>query len=760
MDSTNTNTEQRNADLLAQTLNGMAVKIKGESSNSGKFIYNKGTAVSYESVKNDIDALHDELTMLGFKVNIYENIDAIDVSKEKKFFIKISDRDDSYFTIDLGDYRDVVLDYTTSEVDYIVDYLNKLRGYNAEENKNLALKITEYLSYLFYFKDLQIKYYEGIGWSSYDGKRIFKYNTIYSSSDNLRSECHANFADDLASGDFKEVMYDDGKLQLTIETNWAEHTMNLMNQSVLASTILASACTGLIRPLLPFTKENNININIHGEPGSGKSTICHYALSIFGRPSVLEGSFIDKPEAIELLRAKRPVIPYMLDDRLLAFEGRNESRDILYNIFKEYEGKIKERAAGSGKELSGQRTYAPIISSSVGSMFEKIKEKDDVGQFRRFMEFNIKKTRNGKIQDKRTEVFTSSKNAEDYEFLSDTFYGVGVHIIVNYLFELLTFKNKYNKKHGYREESIDEIIEREYNTYCSKISKKLKEKETEELKGLTASTGRFALILTAYKILKDSLIDVVNGDNLIYTSENEIIDFLLDNLVEKMESVRGKQKEKKAEAEEKKKKEEAEAEEEKKKAEAKAKEMKKNIVNVMNFISQNSTYFAKDKKSFDKTKHLGVKMMVVKGKKVKILIPNCNNFYVVLLAMLNGRTLSLEDYNEYLELVSKNESKENIKDFLTNHGIEEEEQDKEEVDKYAKNLVEIDNSDNIKITNSIRGKLLTFKNPSLEEQELTKTEVDKQDKDLAEIDNSEKIASETRGKSLTSKNQSLEEEAK
>ena len=101
MDSTNTNTEQRNADLLAQTLNEMADKIKGESSNSGKFIYNKGTAVSYESVKNDIDALHNGFNMIGFKVNIYENIDAIDVSKEKKFFIKISDRDDSYFTIDL-----------------------------------------------------------------------------------------------------------------------------------------------------------------------------------------------------------------------------------------------------------------------------------------------------------------------------------------------------------------------------------------------------------------------------------------------------------------------------------------------------------------------------------------------------------------------------------------------------------------------------------------------------------------------------------
>ena len=756
MDSTNTNTEQRNADLLAQTLNNIAINLKGESSNSGKFIYNKGTAVSYESVKNDIDALHDELTMLGFKVNIYENIDAIDVSKERKFFIKISDRDDSYFTIDLGDYRDVVLDYTTSEVDYIVDYLNKLRGYNAVENKNLALKITKYLSYLFYFKDLQIKYYEGIGWSSYDGKRIFKYNTIYSSSDNLRSECHANFADDLASGDFKEVLedyyYDNNikqRFENTVEKNWAEHTRILMNQSVLASTILASACTGLIRPLLPFTKENNININIHGEPGSGKSTICHYALSIFGRPSVLEGSFIDKPEAIELLRAKRPVIPYMLDDRLLAFEGRNESRDILYNIFKEYEGKIKERAAGSGKELSGQRTYAPIISSSVASMFEKIKEKDDVGQFRRFMEFNIKKTRNGKIQDKRTEVFTSSKNAEDYEFLSDTFYGVGVHIIINYLFEL----------QDDREVSIDEIIEREYNTYCSKISKKLEEKETEELKGLTASTGRFALILTAYKILKDSLIYVVDGDNLIYTSENEIIDFLIDNLVEKMKSVRGKQEKKKAEAEAEKKKLEAEAEEKKKKEEAEAEETKLNVKNIINFISQNSDRFVMDTKSFDKTKHLGVKMIDVKDKEVKIMITNYNHFEAVLYAMLKGRTLSLEDYKKYLEIVSAGKEKD-IKVFLIKHGIEDKKFTKEEVDEKAKNLVEIDNSKNIKITSGIRAKLLTFKNPSLEEGELTKTEVDKQDKDLAVIDNSEKIDSETREKSLTSKNQSLEEEAK
>lgn len=744
MDSTNTNTEQRNADLLAQTLNEMADKIKGESSNSGKFIYNKGTAVSYESVKNDIDALHNGLNMIGFKVNIYENIDAIDVSKEKKFFIKISDRDDSYFTIDLGDYRDVVLDYTTSEVDYIVDYLNKLRGYNAEENKFLALRITEYLSYLFYFKDLQIKYYEGIGWSLYNGERIFKYNKIYSLSNKLKSECHANFADDLASGNFEEVLegyyYDDNnkkqRFENTVEKIWAKHTMNLMNQSVLASTILASACTGLIRPLLPFTKENNININIHGEPGSGKSTICHYALSIFGRPSALEGSFIDKPEAIELLRAKRPVIPYMLDDRLLAFEGRNESRDILYNIFKEYEGKIKERAAGSGKELSGQRTYAPIISSSVGSMFEKIKEKDDVGQFRRFMEFNIKKTRNGKIKDKCTEVFTSSKNAEDYEYLSDTYYGVGVYIIIIYLLNLPN-NLQIEKSADDKVLSIDEIIEREYNTYCSKISKKLEEKETEELKGLTASTGRFALILTAYNVLKNSIDYALEKTESINISDDEIIDFLIDNLVEKMKSVRGIQEEKK---------EEAEAE-------------KKNIVNVMNFISQNSKYFVKDNKSFDKNKHFGLKLLENKDKEVKILINNYNHFYDVLLAMLKGRTLSLEDYKKYLEIVSEGKEKD-IKVFLIKHGIEDKKFTKEEVDQYAKNLVEIDNSPKIKITSGIRAKLLTFKNPSLEEQELTKTEVDKQDKDLAEIDNSEKIDSETREKSLTSKNQSLERQAK
>lgn len=744
MDSTNTNTEQRNADLLAQTLNEMADKIKGESSNSGKFIYNKGTAVSYESVKNDIDALHNGLNMIGFKVNIYENIDAIDVSKEKKFFIKISDRDDSYFTIDLGDYRDVVLDYTTSEVDYIVDYLNKLRGYNAEENKFLALRITEYLSYLFYFKDLQIKYYEGIGWSLYNGERIFKYNKIYSLSNKLKSECHANFADDLASGNFEEVLegyyYDDNnkkqRFENTVEKIWAKHTMNLMNQSVLASTILASACTGLIRPLLPFTKENNININIHGEPGSGKSTICHYALSIFGRPSVLEGSFIDKPEAIELLRAKRPVIPYMLDDRLLAFEGRNESRDILYNIFKEYEGKIKERAAGSGKELSGQRTYAPIISSSVGSMFEKIKEKDDVGQFRRFMEFNIKKTRNGKIKDKCTEVFTSSKNAEDYEYLSDTYYGVGVYIIIIYLLNLPN-NLQIEKSADDKVLSIDEIIEREYNTYCSKISKKLEEKETEELKGLTASTGRFALILTAYNVLKNSIDYALEKTESINISDDEIIDFLIDNLVEKMKSVRGIQEEKKEEA----------------------KVEKKNIVNVMNFISQNDDRFVLDTKSFDKTKHLGVKVLDVKDKEVKIMITNYNHFEAVLYAMLKGRTLSLEDYKKYLEIVSEGKEKD-IKVFLIKHGIEDKKFTKEEVDQYAKNLVEIDNSPKIKITSGIRAKLLTFKNPSLEEQELTKAEVDKQNKDLAEIDNSEKIASETRGKSLTSKNQSLEEEAK
>ena len=149
---------------------------------------------------------------------------------------------------------------------------------------------------------------------------------------------------------------------------------------------------------MTFTKETNINVNINGESGSGKSTIGHYVLSFFGNPITLEGASIDTANAEESIRLRRSVLPYVLDERLLRYfadSDKKQQSELLLEVFREYEGKEKERL-GSSKKTSANRIYGPIISSSVDSLLDKLLAvKKDLGQYRRMIEFYI-----GKADDK------------------------------------------------------------------------------------------------------------------------------------------------------------------------------------------------------------------------------------------------------------------------------------------------------------------------------------------------------------------------
>lgn len=499
---------------LSAVFNKLSRKIESDITEKEEklFLYNPARKIEYgryiEDVINHFEALIDEL---GFKVRLYENIDKVNVTKESKFNIKIEDSNGSYITIDYFKYREICLDFTANEVLFISDCLEKLVGNKELFDEELPEIIVGYLSYLIHFKEAQTKIYNTIGWSVYDEEIIFKYDTIYSKS-GLLGECIAEYATALRPENYNQ----DDKLI------WLETLVEVMNKSTVAALIISAGISGIFRQMLPYTKETNINMNIQGDRGSGKSTICHFVLSFFGNPEFLEGSFTDTDNAMEIIRAQRPVMPYILDERMLKVEGvseENKKKTLLLDIFREYEGRVKERAGKQYDDVSGKRTCSPIISSSAEPMLTYVLDNSDLGQFRRFIEINL----NG------GELFQSGGTAETVEDVSYTYYGYGIEVLISYLFN-------YNFEDG-------EGVKQLFDAFNIKIGEILKNKEvSENVIGLTSSAKRFALIVVSYQMLLNALNDFFDGQKAskiqIVNQLKPIIDYLVENIVGKMKQVK------------------------------------------------------------------------------------------------------------------------------------------------------------------------------------------------------------------------------
>lgn len=440
-----------------------------------KYNDDTGTNVKTDKERDSVQKNESIFEELGLEVKVYENIDIKDVSKESKFTIRILNQGGCYVDVDMFGYRDIVIDFEKSEEEFIASKLERIMGIDKDIDK-ASRAICEYLSVVCYDKDMQTKRYRELGWGNYGGVQIFKYDQIYIVSeemDSIRSECDNEVAEGLVNKADKSKDYAD----------WLVDFSTIMNYSDINALIIATACTGVIRQLLPYTKENNINMNIVGDRASGKSIISHFALSMFGDPSILEGSFTDTDNAVEMLRVERAVLPYILDERMLKVEGKSEDskrRTLLMDIFREYEGKVKERMAGQGKEQSGKRTYGPIISSSVEPILPTLlKESRDLGQYRRFIELEIEAKN----------LFFDSRMAESTEAVAYTHYGYGVFMLVNTLIEEMKedgdiVVDTYNE--------INEII-----TAVLRVIEKDKKLETM----LCPCAKRFALIITTLEFL-------------------------------------------------------------------------------------------------------------------------------------------------------------------------------------------------------------------------------------------------------------------
>lgn len=493
-------------------------KYRDSTGMENSFVFNKyNEKADYAECVNK---LYKAITDNNFDVKVYEDIDIKDVTKKSKYTIRIVERSGCYVDIDMFEYRDVLLNHDIDTTEFVAKKIERITGFGTEVLKALSENICDYLSYVCYDKSRQAKSYLELGWDWYEGERIFKYDGIYRLNDNLMTryvgECRAEIAKDLIPMDIE-----DEDLSYEKELSWTYTLSDILNNSVHASVIISSACTGIIRQLLVFTKETNINMNIVGERASGKSTICHFALSFFGNPEALEGSFSDTENAMEKIRVERPVLPYILDERMLRLSDGSENmkrKNLLLDIFREYEGKAKEKLAGAGHELSGKRTYGPIISNSVESILDLLlKETKDLGQYRRFMEFEIEPSK----------LFPDASFAERVEEQAYNCYGYGINRVITFILQ-----------------QEDDFVQKLFDKTNRIVVQVLDEKEQKEnLKGmLRPCAKRIALIVTTYEIIKRAfnqhILDYYGVPEKIITMQaDSLLQLLVENTIAKMKRV-------------------------------------------------------------------------------------------------------------------------------------------------------------------------------------------------------------------------------
>lgn len=519
-------------DQVSKSLKELADAVKQEvkeNENKPKFRFYDTHKGLFEVIDEESE-ISDELKDIGFSVEVMENIECYDVTQEKRFKVRITNSNNTYVEFPLDSYMKVVNSFMESVEDFICDKINVMTGgrrykvtfHDGEEKitkiyntKMIADLIAEELSYLVYFEELQTKIYKAIGWDEYNNFLIFKYDRIYANTIYLKGKCVSDFAEDIIADDeFTLEINDKGdngeSKKEDKEIKWFKTMQEVMNDSATASLILASGISGLIREILPYTKETNINMNIVGNRASGKSTICHLLLSIFGDPTKLEASFLDSDNSMEIARAEKPVLPYVLDERMLRVEGERKEKkkhSLIISVFQEYEGKVKERLGGSYKNISGNRTTGPVISSSVESMLDILLSTNDLGQFRRFIELEL--------SDEKW-IFKSKEKAERAESVAYSCCGYGIRMIINYM---LSCGRSIDELTGY--------FNSKFEKYNKIVSEQIAIMETQKnVNGLSSSSKRLALILLSYEVLRKSLLywvsvnlDIINSEGIdIYHS--------------------------------------------------------------------------------------------------------------------------------------------------------------------------------------------------------------------------------------------------
>lgn len=443
----NTKPKEQVVQLLHEIANALDVKLNKKNEETGiseekyrvpSLRFQEISNKVYDSIADILNKKHDSIwKKYKIDVKLIDNIDIKDGSNEK-FYIKLTDSNGNTTTIDLLQYQRNIYDYSVNEEESIKNEILRLKGIYDKDIVDASKEIADYISLALGYKEAFHYQYKLVGWDSINNKVIFKYDKIYSETKHeINGFCGEEWAEALELN------------QKTVETknkamsDWLSLMTETFNDKPKADIVLSAAVSGLVRQVLPYTKETNINLNIVGQKASGKSTMQHLLLGFFGDPQYLEGSFYDSDNANEKIRAERAVIPFILDERMLKVEGQSEKKkayNIVLDIFKEYEGKVKQRV--NGGDSSGLRTYGAVISSSVDSIFDKINEgmRDknnnirDLGQYRRFIEINMS----------REDFFNDGSIARKAENIAYTKYGYGVRLVIRFMMKMMKNYDLYN----------------------------------------------------------------------------------------------------------------------------------------------------------------------------------------------------------------------------------------------------------------------------------------------------------------------------
>ncbi len=480
-----------------------------------------------------------EVNEMGYILYISENDEIKDATAGKKYNIFLSDYNNVYCKIDLLQYKHDIRDGKIVEATYWENILVTIDGVSLKKHKEVVEYIIEYIAISSSCRNFFVITYDTIGWEyrivdNYKGW-IFKYDHIFSSAfPPIRGRINLQY---------KDLFGTNSKLsdnEITEKkADWLVFTQQLLNHKHVEDCVLLGAgISGLIRQLLGRQKELGINLNVCGSPASGKTTICQFILSIFGSSELLEGSFVDTDNAREYIRSMRPVLPYVFDDRLLKDYEKSESRvasSFIFDIFREYNGATKERLGKQYEEQSGKPTYSALISSSVKSALQILLDqsaigKEDVGQYRRFIEIYAKDSQDGVLFECIEEVNTASDFAKKY-------YGLGIEVIINYM--LMKINN---------DSEVDYIGDR-FNEIRDKYSEQIKNENLQGYRGdLMASVNKFSLIILSYQILRESILWCLETE---YNTPNcemgadradEIFEFLKRNLIDKYKKKRDYEK--------------------------------------------------------------------------------------------------------------------------------------------------------------------------------------------------------------------------
>lgn len=179
------NKSEAERQTLLDALNKLSKKIGATTvkENEKRYIFAKYD-LEDDDLRGILQTYESEIKKFNYLVEICENIDIKEVTDDKKFYIRITGRNGNYVIINFFEYREITLDFTQDMYEYIAGHIKRMVGVLDRCDKEVIPRIVEYLSYLSFYKKGHTKVYNKVGWSSYDGFPIFKYDEIYSSNDN------------------------------------------------------------------------------------------------------------------------------------------------------------------------------------------------------------------------------------------------------------------------------------------------------------------------------------------------------------------------------------------------------------------------------------------------------------------------------------------------------------------------------------------------------------------------------------------------